>query len=174
MSLPNPVPIPFPIESIGIPETNYVKGRPRVPDMIVIHISEGSRESCINQFKNPASQVSSHFLVDLKGNVVQFVSTADTAYANGVIQNPVSELVLMRGLANPNGYSISIEHEGFSTTDITPAQYATTVKMIKFLHEKWGIPLDSTHVVRHREITASKSCPGLINVEKIIQQARIT
>lgn len=172
--LPNNIPIPFPIEFIDIPLTNYKKGRQSNPDMIVIHIAEGNKQSVINQFQNPATQVSSHFLVNKDGSITQFVGTVDTAYGNGVLNNPVSELVLQRAPRNPNDYTISIENEGFSTENINPAQYATNIKLIKYLHNKWSIPLDSTHVVRHREITASKSCPGLINVEYIIQQARLS
>jgi hypothetical protein len=43
---------------------------------------------------------------------------------------------------------------------------------VKYLHDKWNIPLDSTHIIRHREINGGKTCPGVVNVERIIRQAR--
>ncbi len=173
MNLPNNIPIPFPIEWITIPTTNFRKGRSSNPDMIVIHIGEGSKSSIINTFTDATVQKSSHFLVNQDGSITQFVNTGDTAYGNGIVGNPISELVLQRLPNNPNDYTISIEHEGFSTQDINEAQYKATIALIKFLHIKWNIPLDSTHIIRHREIEAQKTCPGLINVEKIIQQARL-
>ena len=173
MTLPNNIPIPFPIEWVDIPASNYKVGRDVVfPDVIVIHIAEGSKASVISTFQDPSVQKSSHFLVCQDGSIVQFVSTANTAYGNGIVDNPVSELVLQRAGNNPNSFSISIEHEGFSTQDATSAQYDATTKLIKFLSAKWNIPLDRTHIIRHQEIEAAKVCPGLISVERLIQQAR--
>lgn len=172
MPLPNPIEAPFPIDFVQIPTTNFRVGRPGVPDMIVIHIVEGSKQSCIGTFKDPSVQKSAHFLTGKDGSITQFVSTGNTAYANGIVHNPVSELVLARLPKNPNDYTISIENEGFSTADVTDAQYSTLIKLVSFLSKKWNIPLDSTHVIRHREIEALKSCPGLVNVEKILQGAR--
>lgn len=171
---PKNIPVPFPIELVDIPKTNYRVGRNGLlPTLIVIHIAEGSKASVISHFKNPSSAVSSHFLVNKDGTIIQFVSTRDAAFGNGIVDNPVSELVLMRGTKSVNDMSISIEHEGFATQNLTPAQYASTIKLVKFLSDKWGIPLDSTHVVRHREINGGKSCPGLANVETILQKARL-
>jgi N-acetyl-anhydromuramyl-L-alanine amidase AmpD len=76
-------------------------------------------------------------------------------------------------IGNPNQWTISIEHEGFSTNDFTAAQYTTTAKLLKYLDDEWNIPLDSTHVIRHREINGGKTCPGVVNVEWIIRQARL-
>lgn len=81
-------------------------------------------------------------------------------------------MLLNRPGINPNQWTISIEHEGVSTSDFTEAQYATTTKLVKYLHDKWNIPLDSTHVIRDREINGGKTCPGIVNVERIIRQAR--
>lgn len=174
MGLPNDVPIPFPIELVSIPTTNYAVGRKgAIPDMIVLHIAEGSKASVLATFKDPSVQKSSHFLVCKDGSIVQFVSTGNTAYCNGIVDNPIAELVLNRAPQNPNEFTISIEHEGFSTSDITPAQYATTIRIVKYLKAKWGISLDRTHVIGHREIYSQKTCPGMINVEKVIQQARL-
>ena len=140
--------------------------------MIVIHIVQGSAESCVSIFKDPSVQKSSHFLVKEDGAIVQFVGTANTAYCNGIVNHPVSELVLDRLPLNPNLYTISIEHEGYAENDLTEAQYATTGKLVKYLHDKWNIPLNSTHIIRHREINGGKTCPGVMDVERILRIAR--
>lgn len=170
---PKNIPVPFPLEIVDIPSTNYRVGRAGLlPTLITIHIAEGSKQSVISWFRNPASGVSSHFLIGKDGGIVQFVSTKDAAFGNGIIDNPVSQLILERGNKSANDMSISIEHEGYATQDLTPAQYASSIKLVRFLSQKWGIPLDSTHVIRHREINGGKSCPGLANVETILQNAR--
>lgn len=174
MAVPHDISIPFKIELIKIPETNYRKRKVGVlPDAIAIHIAEGMKASVIATFKDPGVQKSSHFLVCRDGSVVQFVSTNDISYCTGILDNPINELVLTRPGQNPNEWSISIEHEGFANQDITAAQYQTTALICKYLHDKWEIPLDRTHIFGHREVFSKKTCPAMINVEKIVQLSRI-
>lgn len=170
--LPHDIAIPFPIEFITIPATNYRSRNGELPDAIAIHIAEGSKASVIATFKDPKVEKSSHFLVCRDGSVVQFVSTKNASFCTGNIDNPINELVLARPTRNANGWSISVEHEGMATEDITPAQYQTTAKIVKYCHDAWDIPMDRTHVFGHREAFAAKSCPGLINIDKIVQIAR--
>lgn len=152
------------------PVPNFTKGRAKgVPTLIVIHITEGLRDGVYQTFLN--EQKSTHLMVNKDGSIWQFVRTEDTAWGNGVVDRPVSSIVLERG-GNPNDYSISIEHEGFSTTDLTQEQYQTSAELVKYLSDKWKIPLDRTHIIRHEEITGYKSCPGKVSVEKIIRLAR--
>jgi hypothetical protein len=80
---------------------------------------------------------------------------------------PILRTIASRPGINPNQGSTSIEHEGFSTDDLTEAHDATTTKLVKCLHDKWNIPLDSTHIIRHREINGGKTWPGIVNVESI-------
>lgn len=171
--MPTNVPCPFPIEFIPIPETNYRKGRNGLtPDAIAIHVADGSKAAVVATFKNPTVQKSSNFLVNRDGSITQFVNTANASFCTGNLDNPINELVLER-TANPNDWTISIEHEGFGTQDITEAQYTATAALCKFLSQKWNIKLDRTHVFGHREAFSKKTCPGLINVDKIVQKARL-
>lgn len=169
----NIVPIPPNITWVDIPASNYRPGRATsLPDVCVIHIAEGNKASCIATFLDPSVQKSSHFLVGRDGSITQFVSSKNTAFCNGIVVTPVSELVLQRLPVNPNEYTFSIENEGFATQDFTDAQYHTNAVLLAYLHKAWNLPLDSTHVIRHREIEQSKTCPGIVNVEKIISLAR--
>lgn len=172
MTLPNVTPIPDGITWVDIPTSNYRVGRASSPNMCVIHIAEGSKQACIATFQDPSVQKSSHFLVGRDGSITQFVSSKNTAFCNGIVVTPVSELVLQRLPMNPNEYTFSIENEGFATQDFTDAQYQTNAILLAYLHKAWNLPLDSTHVIRHREIEQSKTCPGIVNVEKIISLAR--
>lgn len=174
MFTPNPTPIPDGIIPVDIPISNYRVGRNGTvaPDTLVIHIAEGDKASCIATFKDPSVQKSSHFLIGKDGSITQFVSTKNTAFCNGIVDRPVSESVLKRFPQNPNDYTFSIENEGFATEDFTEAQYQTNAKLLAYLHKAWNVPMDSTHVIRHREIEQQKTCPGIVNVERIIALAR--
>lgn len=170
--LPHIIPIPFAIQWVDIPTTNYRSRNGELPIAIAIHIAEGSKDSVIATFKDPSVQKSSNFLVCRDGSVVQFVSTKNASFCTGNIDNPINELVLSKP-TNPNGWTISLEHEGFSTEDITEAQYTTTATILKYCHDAWDIPLDRTHVFGHREAFSLKSCPGMINIDKLIQKSRL-
>ncbi len=148
---------------------NFTTGRKEPPQLIVIHITEGLKDSVYQTFMT--EQKSTHFIVNKDGTIWQFVKSSDTAWGNGIMDKVTSEIVLQKA-GNPNDYSISIEHEGFSTEDINPAQYETSSQLVKYLSDKWKIPLDRTHIIRHEEITGYKTCPGRVSVEKIIQLAR--
>lgn len=169
--MPTNATFPLPIESVTIPLSNFRSRNGELPIAVAIHIAEGTKASVVATFRDPSVEKSSHFLVCRDGSVVQFVATKDASFCTGNIDNPINELVLNKP-TNPNGWTISIEHEGVSTQDISSAQYQTTAVIVKYCHDKWGVPMDRTHVFGHREAYSLKTCPGLINVDKIVQMAR--
>lgn len=141
-------------------------------DQIVIHVTEGSADSTIEWFRNPASQVSSHYMVQKDGLIVQFVAEDDEAFAQGRVYSPTAPLVVVRGDINPNYYSISIEHEGDGEHEIKGAQRESSINLIRNISTRRGIPIDRYHVVGHHEIYSLKTCPGGISVDKLVKDAR--
>lgn len=147
-------------EFIGCPRANFRPGRPLGfrPEAIVVHIIDGSFAAGEQTFLDPNSQKSAHYAVAGDGRVHQYVDEHDTAFHAGIVVNPTWPLLKPR--VNPNFYTIGIEHEG-RPNDIWPdAQLAASAELIGQVATRWGIPLDTAHVVRHHEIRASKSCPG--------------
>lgn len=168
---PYDIPIPFLITRIQIPSANYYKGRDRwKPDMIVIHATEGNRASVIQTFQSTAIPKSTHFMVCKTGEIVQFVNTADTAYGNGIQVRPSDPVVLERNKSgtNPNLYTISIEHELLKNEIPTAAQYAASAELLKYLSQKWSIPLDTDHVIPHHNIDAAKTCPNNVDIGHLL------
>lgn len=170
--MPTNPPIPFDITTISIPAANYYKGRDKwKPDMIVIHATEGNRASVIATFRSTAVPKSTHFMVCKTGEIVQFVNTADTAYGNGIQVRPSDPTVLARNKlpnSNPNLYTISIEHELLKNEIPTAAQYAASAQLLKYLSEKWSIPLDTAHVIPHHNIDAAKTCPNNVDIGHLL------
>jgi len=158
------------------PTKHFTVGRDgMIPDTIVLHISTGSFVSCINWFADPTSKVSSHYLISLKGQVVQFVDEKDTAWANGQVVNPTSSLVKARTGINPNKYTISIEHEGKDLSQAPQAQIDASAKLVKEIATRWNIPIDREHVIGHNEIKSTKPfCPAtnMSVVDTIIAKAK--
>lgn len=155
------------------PTPHFKKGRAGYqPSAVVIHLSTGSLRSCDNWFANPASGVSAHYCVGKRGEIHQYVDEKDTAFHAGTVVKPVARIILRHKAANPNYYTVGIEHEGQETDEWTPQMYAASARLIAAICGRWGIPIDSTHVIPHRHIRVDKSCPGYaVNLTKLIALA---
>jgi hypothetical protein len=92
---------------------------------LVIHIAEGTYEGTIAWQKNPAAQVSSHFVVGKDGHIAQVVDTATTAWTQRL----------------GNGHWLSVENEGYSTGPLTPAQVEANARLFAYGHKALGWPL---------------------------------
>lgn len=109
-----------------------------------------------------SNPVSSHYIVDQAGAVVQCVLEKDGAYAQGVVNNA-------NWTGNPNTYCISIEHVK-STSDnsepLTPAQQAASFALIKDICQRNDIGMHdadyNTGITGHFSIDPVNRarCPG--------------
>jgi N-acetyl-anhydromuramyl-L-alanine amidase AmpD len=160
----------MPTEWIGAAAENFRKGRHGFePKAIVIHIIVGSLGSAGITFGDPRSSVSAHYGVGKSGLVHQFVDEADTAFHAGIVVRPTWKLIDPQ--VNPNLYTIGIEHEG-QPQDLWPyEQYTASASMVREIAARWKIPLDRDHIIMHREIRASKTCPGSADIDRLIREA---
>ena len=144
-------------------------GRPRG---VVIHTTDGTFDGTAAWFTTPDSGVSSHYLVGLDGRVAQFVEEADTAFHAGRVVRPALDLA---GREDPNDWTIGIELEdGGDPGHVarTPEQLQAAARLLREIARRWEIPLDSEHVIAHREINADKTCPGNVDLDALIAAAR--
>jgi len=145
---------------IGCPDSNFRRGRPfgLRPEAVVVHIMDGSFEAGESVFRNPSTQKSAHYGISFVGEVHQYVDENDTAFHAGIVINPTWALLKPR--VNPNFYTIGIEHEGRPDDVWSEAQLTASATLIGQIAARWSIPLDDSHVIRHHQIRASKTCPG--------------
>jgi len=162
---------------IGCASVNFRSGRPPgfKPEAIVIHIGEGSLRSIDQQFNDPNSHVSAHYCVSKTGNIHQYVHEIDTAFHAGTVDRPSWPLIkpgrTPGSIINPNFYTIGIEHEGFADDQWPEAQIDTSAALVAEIAQRWQIPLDESHVIRHHQIRFSKSCPGnVIKISDILER----
>ncbi len=131
-------------------------------ERIVIHITDGpSTASAVNTFTAAGAQASSHYLVGQDGEVVQFVSEADTAWhARGGNRNSVGieHVAIKVGGADyqrPNG---TTQH--FDALAPTAIQYSESAALVTYLCDKYGIAPSRTTIVGHNEVaTNHPQCP---------------
>ncbi|MER7011902.1 N-acetylmuramoyl-L-alanine amidase [Saccharopolyspora sp. NPDC000359] len=113
---------------------------------IVLHDTETSYQSTISTFQNPAHGAASHYVIrSSDGQVTQMVPTKDMAWHAGSWDRNIR--------------SIGIEHEGWAAeggTWYTEQMYRSSAELVKYLADKYDIPLDREHVVGHDEVSADK------------------
>jgi N-acetylmuramoyl-L-alanine amidase len=100
------------------------------------------------------------------------VDEQDTARHAGRVREPTASLVTDE---NPNMYTVGIEFEDGGEPEQVrrpDAQYAAGGRLITAVARRWGIPLDREHVIGHREVFSAKSCPGNLDIERLIEEAR--
>ncbi len=118
-------------------------------DRIVIHTTQGSYAGAISWFQNPDSDVSAHYVIrSSDGEVTQMVREANRGWHVGTW----------------NSRSIGIEHEGWVADPgrwYTDAMYRSSAALTRHLCNKYGIPIDRTHIVGHVEAPgATHTDPG--------------
>ncbi len=97
-------------------------------------------------------RVSSHFLIDRRGQCTQFVSTADRAWHAGASE--------YSGRQRCNDFSIGIEMEGADLIPYTQAQYASVAALCATLISQFP-KLNANTIVGHSDIAPDrKTDPG--------------
>ena len=138
---------------------------------IVLHSAVGTLRGTTTWFADPASGVSSHFVVGLAGELVPVVDEIDTARHTRRDQ-PTAPF--LPGGVDPNLVTIGIEFvddgdpDGVDRPD---AQYATGAELIWALGLRWDIPLDRDHVVGHCEVDTAQTCPGNLDLGRLLREA---
>ncbi|MEW5851521.1 MAG: N-acetylmuramoyl-L-alanine amidase [Myxococcota bacterium] len=134
--------IPF----VAASTSNYSAGRGGAPiQYVVIHTVQGSYAGAISWFRNPAAQVSAHYVIrSSDGAITQMVNEGNTAWHAGNFTY--------------NQRSIGIEHEGFVGQPevwYTPEMYAASAALVADICDRYGIPKDRGHIIGHVEVPGS-------------------
>lgn len=162
------------MEIIQKPTPNQTAGRgTQKPEVIVLHVMDGTLTGTDFWFASSESQVSAHYGIGKDGEVHQYVKEENQAWANGRVQNP--SFKLYKPNVNPNSYTISIEHEGTATSVWPKEMKEASAKLIKEIAERWNIPIDRDHVIAHYQVFSKKpNCPDKAHkiVDEIVEMAK--
>jgi N-acetyl-anhydromuramyl-L-alanine amidase AmpD len=103
----------------------------------VIHGSAGGDGQAVaTLLSDPAREASTHFVIGQDGVVFQLVRLRDSAWGNGIPVSPTWQPVIARGTANPNRYTVSIEHAKHSADNsdaATAEQLEASVALVGWL-----------------------------------------
>ncbi|MDG4813912.1 peptidoglycan recognition family protein [Micromonospora sp. WMMD956] len=92
---------------------------------VVVHIAAGYFDGTITWQRNPASRVSSHFIVAKDGRIAQMVDTDIRAWTQRA----------------GNRTWLSIENEGFLPDPLTPPQLESNAQLLARAHTEHGVRL---------------------------------
>ncbi|MFZ4281245.1 MULTISPECIES: N-acetylmuramoyl-L-alanine amidase [Streptomyces] len=113
-------------------------------DRVVIHVAQQLFTPTIGIFRNPAQQVSAHYVVRSgDGHVAQCVREKDIAWHAGDWE--------------VNTRSIGIEHEGWVDRPefFTDVMYRRSALLTADICARHGIPTDRAHIIGHHEVPGS-------------------
>jgi len=114
-----------------------------IKDIVIHYVGNPGTTAQQNHdyYGNPDSEVSSHFIVGLDGEIIQCV--------------PLNEKSAASNWRNIDTISIEVCHPD-ETGEFTEQTYASLVKLTAWLSKLCS--LDTSHVIRHYDITG-KNCP---------------
>ncbi|RDI41890.1 N-acetylmuramoyl-L-alanine amidase [Falsibacillus pallidus] len=128
--------------------TNYDVGdRPKLGGdirYIVIHDTETEYQPTINLFSRPYGASAHYVLRSSDGQITQMIQNKDVAWHAGNWYF--------------NMHSIGVEHEGYAAQGAdwySEQMYHASAKLVRYLAEKYDIPMDRAHIFGHNEV------PGL-------------
>ncbi len=104
----------------------------------VVHDTEGPFAASLSWLQNPQSQASAHYIIrSSDGYIVQMVRERYAAW----------HVVCW------NRYMLGVEHEGYVAQPafFTDTMYKASAGLFRHFIEKYGIPLDSNHIIGHDE-----------------------
>ncbi|MDX3526358.1 N-acetylmuramoyl-L-alanine amidase [Streptomyces sp. ID05-39B] len=148
--------IPAPYEQFG--DNDYgnhdLGDRPAAQSIkyIVVHDTEGGWEGVLDLVQDPAYVSWQYSLRSTDGHIAQHVKAKDVAWHAGNWYI--------------NSKSIGLEHEGFLAFPdswYTEAMYRSSARLVAYLAEKYGIPLDRQHILGHDTVPGptAASVPGM-------------
>ncbi len=106
-------------------------------DYIVIHDTEGYWDTAMKLVQDPTYSSWHYTIRSQDGQIAQHVATKDVTWHAG------NWFV--------NARSIGVEHEGFAAagTWYTETMYRNSAKLVRYLADRYGIPLDRAHILGH-------------------------
>lgn len=138
---------------------------------VIIHTTVGSEASAVSAFQSPTRQASAQYVIACDGSHIdQCVSEADIAWHCGRFYTDAAD-----PLANCN--TIGIEHcdNGNYDSPRPDGLYQTSSDLVKDICTRYGIPIDRTHIRKHREVSQlATSCPDSLDIDRIVAMANGT
>lgn len=150
----------FASPNFGYPSRGTRGRQGHQPEGICLHIGGANWTSNYNWIMSPNAFASYNAYIKFDGSVVSFVPESDAAWSHGRIRS--ATWPLLKSGVNPNVYTLSLAREGSDQRKWTDAQMRSTLKVLEYWSDKYGIELKRPYVFGHFEIDSVERwyCPG--------------
>lgn len=142
----------------GSPNKSSSSYRKPITHVVLHWLGVGTLDSATITFQNPNSD---------KPSSAHYGISDDTVY-QWVYE---SEVAWHCGNWEMNQCSIGIECDATTTKNASDKTYETSSKLIRDICDRYSIPLDREHILKHSEVKATQ-CPGTLDVDRIISLAK--
>lgn len=139
-------PVSLPIAILSAARENFGERQNHVPELVVIHCTEGSFHSACCWFANPAAKASAHYVVGRSGQIAQCVPEGYAAWH--------------AGNSDVNHRSIGVELEGYA---LQPSSFPadsllvhTAAGLVAEICQRHGISIDRQHILGHCDVPDPK------------------
>jgi N-acetylmuramoyl-L-alanine amidase len=162
----------LPILWVGSPNFGYPRGahgrQGQRPLALVIHVAEGSLSAVDAYFQDrapggdPSRAVSAQFCVGQAGELHQYVGSVDASWGAGELDPGYKLPPGAPAGVNPNLWTISIEHAGWSNGFWTAEQLAMSLRLQDYLCAYWRITPSLDTIIPHAQLAPINraNCPG--------------
>ena len=150
----------------------FVIGRAgHYPQGIVIHITENDTLSGLDTwFRDNPGGASAHYGIGRDGTVHQYVKEENVAW-HAILGTSATWRLTKPG-TSPSYYTIGIEHVGRGHEPWENLKYEASAALIKEICDRWDIPIDRDHIIRHGQVSDTH-CPGTqVDMERLVAMAR--
>ncbi|WP_225413614.1 peptidoglycan recognition protein family protein [Stigmatella hybrida] len=135
---------------ISAPSPNFnERGGKDIDTIVMHHTASNNGAGDLAHMRNPASEVSAHYMVDRDGKIYQLVNDSKRAWHAGKGE--------LHGVpTDVNGRSIGIEivNDGSGKTPFTEAQYKALHQLVGYLKQEHNVP--TKNVVGHKDVAVPK------------------
>ena len=137
---------------------------------ICLHITGATWQSNYSWIMNPKANASYNAIIKDDGSVVSLVPEGCAAYSHGKINK--ATWPLLKAGVNSNLYTLSLARTGSNQNRWTPAQLASTLKVLRHWGAVYNIPLKRPYIFGHFEIDSVDRwyCPGRPFFDQVIAE----
>jgi hypothetical protein len=145
---------------------HYPNRRGSTPRIIVLHIQQGWTRGSLDHHANVV-RASANIYANQDGSLVRGIADEDGPWTNGdtIWMNERGKAITDQFGPDPNFYTLSIEAEGISGTELSQEQIDAIVWQVRQWMREYDIPL--SRVVRHADFNSHPDdritrdfCPG--------------
>lgn len=145
-------------------QNNYSTGRGKYKIVkIILHTYGGPGKSLYNWFNKLSTQASAHYAIFKDGGIEQYVEEKNTAWHAGTTVYPYI-----------NAQSIGIEHQDDANPNDsirTNELYESSAQLVADICRRYNLLCNSDTIQPHRLYNPRKSCPGGLDIERVIRRA---